>query len=229
MRKALILILLLAACTRDFPEDYPEASFSGRLYVLWVGEGKGSEGDGNFVFIPDARARLTLHRKGARDLSPEMMYTDGGSIPRLAQVFNGLQPWGYAPAYMIHDWLFVAHHCQDKVAETPAYGQVTGMKFEETVTVMGAALRALMDARRVKHNDIAGARITWAVGGQEARRRWNDARTCKDVQVKPEDEAAALALIPAEARPKNKRNIATLRALTAAPPPPAKLIATVQF
>nr|WP_249779640.1 DUF1353 domain-containing protein [Bradyrhizobium sediminis] len=35
------------------------------------------------------------------------MYTDGGSIPRIAQIFNGLSPWGFGPAYIVHDWIFL--------------------------------------------------------------------------------------------------------------------------
>ena len=37
------------------------------------------------------------------------MNTDLGSIPKFLRGIDELTPWKYAPGYIIHDWLFVAH------------------------------------------------------------------------------------------------------------------------
>jgi hypothetical protein len=45
-------------------------------------------------------------------IKPELMYTDGGSIPRAFWSFQGLSPWEYGPAFIIHDWIFNQHYCK---------------------------------------------------------------------------------------------------------------------
>jgi Protein of unknown function (DUF1353) len=45
-------------------------------------------------------------------IKPELMYTDGGSIPRAFWSFDGLSPWEYGPAFIIHDWMFNQHYCK---------------------------------------------------------------------------------------------------------------------
>jgi len=108
--------LVLAGCASVDP-DYASlmaGHFKGSLVVVWVGEG-GGPGDGRFLYVPDPDDPLTFKRNDPKApgavIRPGIMYTDGGSIPKIAQAFRGFSPWGYAPAYMIHDWLFVARHC----------------------------------------------------------------------------------------------------------------------
>ena len=106
--------LMLGGCAMVDFWHTPPGYFTGSVFVMWVAEGNNA-GDGIFLFVPDPRDPLIFHRPdpnshGAK-IQPGLMYTDGGSIPKIAQVFNGLSPWGYAPAYMIHDWLFVGRHC----------------------------------------------------------------------------------------------------------------------
>lgn len=114
-----MLFFLLAACgTVDFENTSDRGEFHGSLFVMWVGENETSEGDGRFVFVPSRFDLLRFVRDTeanpnatVRIIQPEIMYTDGGSIPRVVQPFRGFSPWGYAPAYMVHDWLFVARRC----------------------------------------------------------------------------------------------------------------------
>jgi hypothetical protein len=65
------------------------------------------------------------------------MYTDGGSIPRLLWSVPGFSPWGYGPAYIVHDWLFAAKHCAD-----PAYAWVT---FDDSARALGESIKTLME------------------------------------------------------------------------------------
>src|SRR4051794_36106954 len=90
------LVTALSGCGSVDFSTLPPATISGSLFVIWVGEGNES-GDGNFLFVPDPKDPLIFkradpHQHGAV-IQPGLMYTDGGSIPKIAQVFNGLSPW----------------------------------------------------------------------------------------------------------------------------------------
>ena len=63
-----------------------------------------------FKFIPPSVEPFRFVRANGEVITPRHMFTDGGSIPRFAQAHSSLSPWGYAPAYLIHDWEFDAHH-----------------------------------------------------------------------------------------------------------------------
>ena len=145
---------LLAACGYVDYEDVPVGRLQGSLFVMWVGEG-GPSGDGKFVFVPDPNNRLTLIRTAPnatlREIRPEMMYTDGGSIPKIGQVFNGFSPWGYAPAYMMHDWLFVARQCLNDNDARPEEQKVAAMPFQESAEVIAEAIKTLVDTGRVRY------------------------------------------------------------------------------
>lgn len=95
---AVALALALGSCGHVPYEDLPEGRFKGTLFVMWVGEGSASVGSGRFVFVPMPNDPLTFtrgHRNGTVEvIEPQIMYTDGGSIPKLAQAFEGFSPWG---------------------------------------------------------------------------------------------------------------------------------------
>ncbi len=77
-----------------------------------------------FSGVPTRKAPAQLIRPG-------LMYTDGGSIPKIAQVFKGLSPWGYAPAYMIYDWVFTARHCIVDGETNARFDQVHDVTFKD--------------------------------------------------------------------------------------------------
>ena len=80
-----------------------QGEFGGKLEVRWIEPN-------NFLFIPAENDPFYFSRKkDGRRIQPKAMYTDGGSIPQLIWGVPGYSPWGYAPAYIIHDWIFVAH------------------------------------------------------------------------------------------------------------------------
>src|SRR4051794_8776624 len=89
------LALFLSGCASLPPVGYAPGQFSGEVIVMWIGEGDGSSGDGRFLFVPNPRRPLVFKRAAGgpgAQVKPRMMYTDGGSIPRIAQVFRGLSP-----------------------------------------------------------------------------------------------------------------------------------------
>lgn len=197
--KPILILLFLAACGYVDYDDAPVGRLDGALFVMWVGEG-GSSGDGKFVFVPDPNDRLTLIRSAPnatlREVRPEMMYTDGGSIPKIGQLFNGFSPWGYAPAYMVHDWLFVARQCLNDDMATPEEKKVAAMSFQESAEVIAEAIRTLVATGRVRKNDVAAQTISNTVAGPIARARWTVTGACADSRVSEEDRAAAEAAIP---------------------------------
>jgi Protein of unknown function (DUF1353) len=189
-------------------EDLQAGSFKGSVIVVWVGEG-GPNGDGQFVYVPDPQNPLTFTRPAStrpasttpgsgatvpvRIIVPEMMYTDGGSIPKFAQAFQGLSPWGYAPAYMIHDWLFTAHYCLKDGLASPAHKKLENVSLKESAQILGEAIKALVEQKKVAQNDAAAGVITAAVASNFAEKIWEQEGNCEKVRVKKAhaDEARA--------------------------------------
>jgi hypothetical protein len=229
------LLLALGGCASVDYASLRPGSFTGRVFVMWVGEG-GSSGDGNFLFVPDPDHPLIFRRKDSASpgayIQPGMMYTDGGSIPRIAQVFKGLSPWGYAPAYMIHDWLFVARHCIVDKKDDGRFKDVSNVDFPNSVEILGEAIKALIASNQVKKDDVAASAITTAVGSFVAKNQWDAHGQCEDpiITIRPEDLAQVNAALPgvSQARLLRTFNLApgTPRVN---PGRPAKIIATVDF
>lgn len=232
---ALVSALALAGCVSINYAGLPPGTFSGRVFVMWVGEG-GSSGDGNFLFVPDPNQPLIFRRRNPGSpgavIQPGMMYTDGGSIPRIAQVFRGLSPWGYAPAYMIHDWLFVARHCIVDGKDDGRFGDVRNVDFRNSAEILGEAIQALVASNQVKRNDVAASAITSAVGSPIARNQWDAHGQCEDpiTRISPADLAQVKAALPgvSETRLRRSFNLAP-EIPRVAPGRPAKIIATVDF
>lgn len=105
-------------------------SLKGRLVVEWIDQDK-------FIFLPDPQEPLTFVRKNKDVIRPERMYTDGGSIPTPLRVIKSYSPWGYAPAYIVHDWLFAMKHC--KIAGFEAYD------LDKAATVLAEVMKTVME------------------------------------------------------------------------------------
>lgn len=228
-RLALLFCLALAACGHVDYDATPAGRFEGSLFVMWVGEG-GDTGDGRFVYVPNPRDPLRLIRAtgSPQVIQPEMIYTDGGSIPRAGQLFRGFAPWGYAPAYMIHDWLFVARHCLTDGTPTEAEREIAGMEFQDSAEIIAEAIKGLIAAGKVRENDVAPRVIAGAVAGPVSYRRWVVTGECETDRVSEADKAAAEAGIPGAAK--------ALRGMTRAlpdgrtvPVAPAELVTTLSF
>jgi hypothetical protein len=225
--------LLTPGCATIDYSSLPPGTFEGDLVVMWVGEG-GSAGDGKFLFVPDPQRPLIFHRQGGRrpgaTIAPGTMYTDGGSIPKIGQLFNGFSPWGYAPAYMIHDWMFVARHCIVDGQDSPKYNDVRDVDFDTSADILGEAIRGLVASGRVKKNDLAGSVITSAVHGSIAKNLWDKRGACDDEKVSMKDLAAVAAAFPPEAA-RSLANAARVspEALAAAKARPARPVARMSF
>lgn len=231
-RLLLFLTLMLAACGQIDFDAAPTGKFTGSLFVMWVGEG-GRSGDGAFVYVPNPRDPLRFVRAEGQGtvqvIQPEMMYTDGGSIPRAAQLFNGLSPWGYAPAYMVHDWLFVARQCLTDGTPTKREKTIAGMRFTESAEVIAEAIKTLIASGKVSPRDIAPRAISGAVAGPVSYRRWTVTGACDANRLSPEDRAAAEAGIPGSSQAPLSRMKRVAPDGTPAPVRAAQIVSVVQF
>ncbi len=103
-----ILLLLCWAvvgsscASRKVYDSIETGSFDGSLNLQWISPEK-------FVFIPDPERPFTFTRASGEIIQPQAMFTDVGSLPRFLTVDSDFSSMGYAPAYIIHDWLYVDH------------------------------------------------------------------------------------------------------------------------
>ena len=125
------LITGLCACATPRIELSDPGEISGKLMVFW-------DREDHFIYYPFYGDPLTYRlprsvaeKVGVDTIRPGAIYTDGGSIPRAVRGVVGFSPWGYGPAYIVHDWLFVAHHC---IRRDPGAGQAGEGAFSPTGT-----------------------------------------------------------------------------------------------
>jgi hypothetical protein len=169
--------LALAGCASQPYRDTASAKLTGALDVRWVK-------NDYFLFLPNKDEPFTLVRQDGTKIQPGPMYTDGGSIPRFLWGIEGYSPWGYAPAYIVHDWLFEAQHC--------GYEPERKYTFEDSVKVMAEGLKAVMEAAPEVRNYFVFDTVVGAVGSPIARRLWEKG-SCKappfEIQAVPEKAA----------------------------------------
>lgn len=116
-----------------------------------------------FEFVPKSVGPFAFVRPNGQRIELANFFTDGGSIPRLVGLFNGrLTPWGYGPAYLIHDWEFDLHHCN----RTPK-------SFNAVRDTLMEALKTLMETSVVTKNVLDFDLIYAGVSSSFAKGLWN--------------------------------------------------------
>lgn len=134
MLAIMFLVLPLGGCIDWFYkytyDQFESGKLKGKLVVEWIDQDK-------FLFIPDPQSPLTFERKNGEIIQPQRMYTDGGSVPRALRVLKSYSPWGYAPAFIVHDWLFVMKQCH--LAGHEKYD------LEKAATIMAEAMKTVME------------------------------------------------------------------------------------
>lgn len=127
---------------QDFLDDFIHSlnigEFQGDFSLEWISPEQ-------FQYIPDSNDPFRYLRKDKQGnvietITPQTMKTSGGSIPQIAQVALGTTAWEYGPAYMIHDWEFLAH---DKARDTPSFQ--FDKSFEEVNLTFAEAIWTLMN------------------------------------------------------------------------------------
>lgn len=143
----------------DVPEgkfypDFPVGKFEGEPFLVWV------QPD---IFRMEPQPKpFRFIRSDGEVIEPGKMFTDGGSIPRALWFVKDLSPWAYAPAFLVHDWLFDCHH-----AGTSQKG------FEEVRDIMLEGVRTLMETGVCPANRLTFDLIYAGIDSFVARRVWN--------------------------------------------------------
>jgi hypothetical protein len=156
----LLLATSLAGCVSWI--TYGDGDLRGRVLVEWTSEDK-------FIYRPDVDRSRRLSFKPSfltTAIVPEVMYTDGGSIPRIFWSIPGLSPWGLGPAYIIHDWLFLVHRCH-----RTAPPEVTAITFEQSAQILAEVGKSLIEAGLIENNRLE--EIVWAIQTKYARDIWD--------------------------------------------------------
>lgn len=159
----IVLILSLGGCASEEYRQTHQGKFKGALDVRWVR-------NDYFLFLPNENEPFTFVREDGTEIRPGPMYTDGGSIPRFLWGIKGYSPWGYAPAYIVHDWLFEAQHC--------GYAPDNLYRFADSVAVMAESLKAVMEADTKVRNYFVFDAIVASIGSPIAKGLW-DKGSCK--------------------------------------------------
>jgi hypothetical protein len=159
--------------------DVGQGELKGRVLVEWVGQDK-------FVYRRSPGIPLSFRPSFmSTAIEPKDMYTDGGSIPQVLWGIPGLSPWGLAPAYIIHDWLFEVHRCN-----RPEPPEVRAITFEQSAVILAQVGRALIEAGLIRDNMLDA--IVWAVRTRYARSLWDRSATADECLVPPSLRTFAL-------------------------------------
>ena len=138
-------------------DDVRPGKLEGRLVVQWM------EPD-LFLFIPDAQSPLTFTRSDGRTITPGTMKTDGGSIPRPIWILRSYSPWGFAPAFIVHDWLFEMKACKKE-----GYDKLT---LEDSGLVMAEIMKTMIVGKKIDAGQLAVVSMYEAVVSTPARKHW---------------------------------------------------------
>ena len=173
-------IIGLAACAGIIHETAEPGTLTGHLVVMWVKHDKfvyASYEDDPLVFTPSSDIQKKL---GIKSIKPGLMYTDAGSMPRP----------GYAPAYIVRDWLFAAHRCiahgepdMDEPIDRPEYDKVRSVSFEDSAMLIAEVIKTLMRDKRVEETPLAFDSVV--ADPIVARNLWNstEPKPCEKVSA----------------------------------------------
>ncbi|MCL1124831.1 DUF1353 domain-containing protein [Shewanella surugensis] len=175
----LIIILFLSGCASKHYEETATGKLSGKLTVQWTRPDE-------FLFVPDEDDPLTFERSNGQLIIPKNMPTDGGSIPRVFWVFNSFSPWGYAPAFIIHDWLFHMKYC--RIPSNEKYDVlIAGQIISEVMKTM------MNNYPDVEENKFVLYSMNQAVTSDTAKDLWDNGK-CPPPEAQKQIRARAFAL-----------------------------------
>lgn len=188
------MLVGLAACASPYTVAKP-GTINRPIDTVWIGGDK-------FIYVPGPAARNFTFRTAHNDrvIAPGLMYTDGGSIPRAIQAFKGFSPWGYGPAYIVHDWIFYARHCyvDARNDDLRRYDDVVRFRdvqsavgygdddFNSSAIVLAEVVRSLIDTEQVQDSVVPATLISSAVDSVFARALWDKQGSCEGSRVRPE-------------------------------------------
>jgi hypothetical protein len=166
------MAFLSAGCATNHYRHTHTGQLSGRMLVEWMQPDR-------FLFIPDERRPLKFTRSDGTTIQPERMYTDGGSIPRPLWALRNYSPWGYGPAFMIHDWLFRMQYC-----ELPGWQSYT---VDSAAQIMSEVMKSMMESPAFNYGDKTTVYLmNVAVRSPMTRKAWKS-RKCEPLPSEAAD------------------------------------------
>lgn len=154
----LLVATTLAGCASWI--TYGDGDLKGHVVVVWNRQDK-------FIYVPDNNDLFSFRPSFmTKPIVPGLMYTDGGSIPRVFWSVPGLSPWAFGPAYIIHDWIFVVHRCR-----WPAPSEVQNITFEQSAQILAEVGKSLVKSGLIDDNRLE--EIVWAIQTKYARDIWD--------------------------------------------------------
>ena len=167
------VLMLNVGCASYHYNQVDTGEISGSLTVQWFDRDR-------FRFLPDSENPLRFTRANGDVIEPAEMVTDGGSIPRPLWALKSYSPWGYAPGYIVHDWLFEANHCD--IEEYKKYS------LSESGLVLSEVIKTMMeDGRYGERNATVLYSVYLAVTSKIAEGVWNNG-TCSVASSSTYDE-----------------------------------------
>jgi Protein of unknown function (DUF1353) len=154
------LSLTIAGCAGSYSST-PVGTLKGKLVVQWLQPDL-------FLFIPDQNDPLTFTRRDGTTIVPQRMLTDGGSVPRALWILRSYSPWGYAPAFIVHDWLFVMKQCSIP-------GNIA-MSHHDAANVMAEVMKTMMEKDLVPTDKATLKSMFLAVDSPIAGKLWDEGK-----------------------------------------------------
>lgn len=137
----------------------------GKLIVQWLEPDK-------FMFVPDSASPLRFTRSSGQVIQPQKLVTDGGTVPRAMWVARSYSPWGYAPAFIIHDWLFEMKRCA--LPNNPA------ADYKVAADIMAEVMKTMAAAGVVSLDDLTLLSMHAAVSSSVARDYWDNGKCASE-------------------------------------------------
>jgi Protein of unknown function (DUF1353) len=153
-------ILVTCGCASRHYERTQLEDLKGKTVVEW-------RKPNLFAYKPDKEQPVVFVRKSGDTIIPEAMFTDGGSIPRQFWILRNYSPWGYGPAFIVHDWLFHMQNCKK-----PGYEKYS---LEEAATIMSDVMKTMMENPGFDYGSKTAMYSMYkAVQTPSARHAWNE-------------------------------------------------------
>jgi hypothetical protein len=149
----------LGGCATWIPQEVGTGELKGDVEVRWVGQDR-------FIYLKTENPLSFKPSFMNVAIVPDVMFTDGGSIPQVFWGIPGLSPWGLGPAYIIHDWIFEVHRCG-----RDAPPEVKAITFDQSALILAEVGKELIRAGLIR-DDMLDA-IVWAVRTRYARSLWD--------------------------------------------------------
>lgn len=165
---SMLAVFLLNSCAanRFYAKVDGTGVIKGHPCVEWKQPDK-------FVYVRSKNPDFCFTRPNGEKIQPGSIETDGGSIPRFLWSQRSYSPWTYAPAYLVHDWLYEAHRRKVPAGTDPKGNELFYTK-EQADWIMAEIIKSQMEQPTfdTPKSPTHLRRIYWAVS-KFGKTAWN--------------------------------------------------------